>query len=374
MKKQAGFTLVEFLVATIVTIIVLGAAVMIYRDSARGNSVVTQTSDMSDNIRVGMNLIVQDLIQTGTGIPTGGIPIPNTTNAAGCNTGAQVNRPPGSLNLTFQGPNQANAGCNVVLPAIEPGAGLGPAVSSPDGTTAPASDVVTLLYADNSLALDGKSINSAACPLGAIAADGSSATFDLTCVNIGAAGIPVNPGDLIMFSNVNGNCIQTVTSVNGQTLNFAAQDAFDLNGRTTTEAAGTILQLQNLAGGKPNGVYPPTSATRVWMITYYLDNTTDTKHPRLMREVNFNSPQPVAESIEYVQFLFNFADSTATPPVLQSSVPATDNENQIRSVNVSVHARSPMVANSTLSTMKYARTSLDTQITLRSMAYSNAYK
>lgn len=374
MKKQAGFTLVEFLVATIVSLVVLGAAVMIYRDSARANSSVTQTSDMSDNIRVGMNLIVQDLIQTGTGIPTGGIAIPNTTNAAGCNTGMQVNRPPASLKLTFQGPNPANAGCNVVLPAIEPGAALGPAVTSPDGTTSPASDVMTVLYADNSLALDGKSINSAACPLGTIAADGSSVTFDLACVNIGAAGIPVNPGDLIMFSNVNGNCIQTVTSVNAQTLNFAAADAFGLNGRTTTEAAGTILQLQNVAGGKPNGVYPPTSATRIWMITYFLDNTTDAKHPRLMREVNFNAPQPVAESIEYVQFLYNFADGTTPPPVLQASVPATDNENQIRSVNLSLHARSPMVAASTISTMKYARTSLDTHITLRSMAYSNNYQ
>lgn len=374
MKKQAGFTLLEFLVAALVSLIILGAAVMIYRDSARANSSVTQTSDMSDNIRAGMNLIVQDLIQVGTGIPTGGIPIPNTTNAAGCNTSIPVKRPPASLKLTFQGPNSANAGCNVVLPAIEPGAALGPAVNSPDGTTAPASDIVTVLYADNSLALAQKAINGAACPNSTIAANGSSVKFDPACVNIGAAGIPVNPGDLIMFSNVNGNCIQTVTGVDDQTLNFTGGDAFGLNGRTTTEAAGTILQLQNVAGGKPNGVYPPTSATRVWMITYYLDKTTDTQHPRLMREVNFNTPQPVAESIEYVQFLYNFADGTAIPPVLQASVPATNSENQIRSVHVYLNARSPMVSANTMSTMKYSRTSLDTHITLRSMAYSNTYQ
>jgi prepilin-type N-terminal cleavage/methylation domain-containing protein len=371
MKKQAGFTLVEIMVATLVSLIVLGAAVSMFRDSARANSAVAQISDMSDNLRAGMNLIVQDLIQTGTGIPTGGIPIPNTTNAAGCNTGKPVNRPPASLKLTFQGPNSTNPGCNVILPAIEPGGDLGPTVTSPDGTTAPASDVITMLYADNTLALNQKPINGAACPNGAIAADGSSVKFDTSCASIGAAGIPVNGGDLIMFNNSNGTCVQTVTSVNGQTLNFAIKDAFNLNARTTTETAGTILQLQNVVGGNPNGTYPPTSATRIWMITYFLDNTTDPQHPRLMREVNFNAPQPVAESIEYAQFLYNLADGTATPPVHQAGVPAGDNENEIRTVNVYLNARSPMLS---ASTMKYMRTSLDTQVALRSMAYFNTYK
>src|SRR5260221_7837362 len=39
---------------------------------------------------------------------------------------------------------------------------------------------------------------------------------------IGAAGIPVNPGDLLMIYNANNSngVLQTVTSVSGQTLNF----------------------------------------------------------------------------------------------------------------------------------------------------------
>jgi Tfp pilus assembly protein PilW len=376
MKRQSGFTLVEFMIASLVSIVVLGAAVLIVRDSTRANSAVTQSSDMNDNLRAAMNLMVQDLIQTGTGVPTGGIAIPNTINASGCNTGKPVNRPPASLKLTFQGPNSSNPGCNVVLPAIEPGPDLGPTVVSPDGTTAPVSDVITILYGDNSLPLNKTwplPITSTACPKGTIAADGSSAAFDSTCVTLGATGIAVNAGDLIMFSNVNGNCLETVTSVSGQTLNFATKDAFNLNARTTSETAGTILQIQNVAGTppKPNGTYPPTSATRVWMITYYLDNTTDAQHPRLMREVNFNTPQPVAESIEYVQFLFNFADGTTPPPVRQIAVPKGDGENQIRVVNVYLNARSPAIS---ASTMKYMRASLDTQVALRSMAYFNTYK
>src|SRR3979411_2493783 len=108
MKKKSGFTFVELLIPMALTMVALSAPVMIFRDSTKANTNVTQTSDMSDNMRAGLNLIVQDLIQTGTGIPTGGISIPNTPNASGCNTGAKVKRPPAVLNLTFDGPNSAN--------------------------------------------------------------------------------------------------------------------------------------------------------------------------------------------------------------------------------------------------------------------------
>ena len=378
MKKQAGFTLVEIMIAIAVTMIALAAAFMLFRDSTRANNGVTQSSDMSDNLRAGLNLIVQDLIQTGTGIPTGGISIPNTVNAAGCNIGPPVNRPPTTLNITFQGPNATHAGCNVILPAIEPGNNLGPTVTSPDGTSGPRTDIVTLMYGDNTLALVQKAINGASCPGGAISATGLTITFDPACATLGAAGIPVNPGDLLMIYNGNNpnGILQTVTAVSGQTLTFSSGDAFNLNGRTGSATAGTIKQLQNLTGGVPNGTYPPTSATRVWMVTYYLDATTDPVHPMLMRAVNFNTPQPVAETVENLQFAFNFADGTSPAPVNQFTVPTApaptgDNENQIRSVNVYMGARS---TTSAANPGRYVRTNIATQVALRSMAYFNTYK
>jgi prepilin-type N-terminal cleavage/methylation domain-containing protein len=373
MKKNSGFTLIEIMVAMAVSMVALGAAVLMFRDSTKANNNVSQAADMSDNIRAGLNMIVQDLIQTGTGIPVGGISIPNTPNAAGCNTGRPVNRPPAVLGLTFQGPNALTPGCNVILPAIEPGPDLGPTVVSPDGTRGPTSDIITLMYADNTLALDQKAINGPNCPNGTIAANGSSITFDPNCVVIGAAGIPVNPGDLIMIYNaINPNgVLQTVTSVGGETLNFAGGDAFSLNGRTTSETAGTIKQLQN-----PDGTYPATSCTRIWMITYYIDAVTAPNTPMLMRAINFNAPQPVAESFENLQFAFNLDDGTTPPPVNQGAVPIVpaptgDNENQIRSVNVYVGARS---ANRSSNVSSYLRTNLTTQVALRSMAYFNTYK
>src|SRR6266849_3678998 len=101
MTKKSGFTLVEIMVAIAVTMIALATAVLLLRDSTRANSNVTQTADMSDNLRAGLNLI---------------------------------------------------------LPAIEPGNNLGPTVTSPDGTSGPRTDIITILYADNTLALNQKAI------------------------------------------------------------------------------------------------------------------------------------------------------------------------------------------------------------------------
>jgi prepilin-type N-terminal cleavage/methylation domain-containing protein len=370
-KRQTGFTLVEMMVAMAVTVIVLGGAMVVFRDSTQTNRSVNQTADMSDNTRAGVNMVVQDLILTGSGVPTGGIAVPNTVDATGCNKGVPINRPPAVLGLVFAGPTTARAGCNVVLPAIEPGPNLGPIVTSSDGTTGQKSDVVTILYADNTIPLNTIAINDPKCKAGSIAADGSTVTFDATCQPLGAAGIPISAGDLIMFNNANGSALQTVTSVGGQTLAFAANDAFNLNGRTAKDTAGTILQLQNIVGGKANGTYPATSATRVWMVTYYLDNLTDPLHPRLMRESNFNTPQIVSESVETLQFSFNLVDGTNPSPVNQRNVPINDNENQIRSVNVYLGSRSAMVA---AGTSKFLRTNQSTQVALRSMAYFNTYQ
>jgi len=96
-----------------------------------------------------------------------------------------------------------------------------------------------------------------------------------------------------MFQNANGATIQTVTAVNGQALTFAgggAGDAFALN--ASGKPSGTIINIRN-----GDGTFPPTTASRVWMITYYLD-TTNQKRPLLMRQVNFRPATPVAEVIE----------------------------------------------------------------------------
>jgi hypothetical protein len=371
------------MVAMGITMVILYAAVQAFRDASQTNQLVTSNADMTDNLRAGLNLIEQDLQQTGTGIPVGGIPIPYTSNnstTAPCGTTPAINRPVLNGKTTFPA-------CNSTLPAIEPGQAIGPLITAPDATAGnpsnPSSftDEVTILYADNSVSLDAKPINKPAtagppsdpgCPAGQLKLSGNSlaVTFDSSCVNLTTAGIQIQPGDLIMFSNTNGSALLAVTAVSGQVLTFASGDAFGLNGRT--EAGGTInyLMTSKTCSGAP-ACFPPTLATRIWMITYYLDNTSSPPFVRLVRQVNFNAPSPVGETLENMQFTYNYVDG-ATNPSNQPGVPTGNNESQIRSVNVFLGARSGYITHQGDRSL-YSRNNLVTQISLRSMAYVNRY-
>jgi len=363
MRKQIGFTLIEFMVAMGISLVALAATMLAFKDATNTNQSVTLKSDLSDNLRAGVNLIEQDLIVAGTGIPTGGIPVPYTPGPPSClgSGGAPINRPNLTGSLTFPI-------CNVSLNAIEPGSLLGPPITSPDSAAGGNTDLITMLYADNTLALNARMINEPAiganpgCPAGSITSNGQVVTFDSTCIAFSPTGVQINPGDLIMFTNTKGNAIEEVTSVSGQTLRFAAGDGLNLNGRTDPQ--GTMTQLE------VGGAFPPTTATRIWMITYYLDNVTDPLHVRLIRRINWNPGQPVGETIENLQFKYNFVDGV-TNPSGQTNIPAGLSESQIRSVDVILGARStnPWGQNHT-----YLRSNFMTQVSLRSMAYVNRYK
>jgi hypothetical protein len=192
-------------------------------------------------------------------------------------------------------------------------------------------------------------------------------TFDVNCVNLTVANnsrITISPGDLILFTNNKGMAMLTVSGVAGQVLTFKPGDAFDLNGRN--DAGGTINQLQS------GGVFPTTLATRIWMITYYLDNVTAPPYTRLIRQVNFNPPTPVGETLENLQFTYNFVDGVNNP-TNQPAVPAGNSESNIRSVNVYLGARSSHAVREG-SQLIYARSNLMTQVSLRSLALVNRYK
>ncbi len=379
----AGFTLIELMMAMSVTMILLYAAVLAFRDAQQTNSIVTESADMTSNLRGGLNNIIQDLQQAGTGIPTGGIPIPFTSNGsttAPCGTTAPINRPILGGAGTFPP-------CNAVLNAVEPGNMLGPPITAPDATTGTVQNVnsitdeITVLYADNTAGLEAKPINqpatttppSVGCPNGNLKLTGNQLqiTFDATnCVNLAAAGITIQAGDLIMLNNSLGTAIVYVTNISGQTLTFGAGDPFKLNGRT--EASGTVNQLMPTGCSGAPTCFPATTATRVWMISYYLDNIASPPYIRLVRQVNFNTPTPVGETLENLQFTYNFVDGAANPSN-QPTVPVGNSESQIRTVNVYLAARSSYRMNHGSKSL-YSRNNLMTQVSLRSMAYTNKYQ
>jgi len=385
-KKFTGFTLIELLIAMGVTTILLYAAVIAFHDASQSNQLVAQGADMSENLRSGLNMIILDLQQAGTGIPTGGISIPFT---APCGTTPAINRPILGGTSTFPYPG---ATCESTIPAVEPGNAMGPFITAPDATSGNAqnpnsiTDEITMLYADNTAGLDGVPINQpasagppavAGCPNGSLQLTGTTltATFDINCVNISSTTtanlVTIHTGDLIMFSNTKGNTLLTVTGISGQVLTFAAGDAFKLNGRS--EAGGTIqyLQTSSTCGGTP-ACFPVTLATRIWMITYYLDNVTSPPYTRLIRQVNLNSPTPVGETMENLQFTYNFVDGV-TNPTNQNSVPTGNSEANIRSVDVYLASRSSHSISQSNKAI-YSRSNLMTQVSLRSLAYVNRYQ
>ncbi len=390
-RKLAGFTLIELMIAMAVTMILLYAAVLAFRDASLTNQVVTLNADMADNLRSGLNMLQTDLQQAGSGMPTGGIPIPYTSNnsaTAPCGTTAPPNRP--VLNGTTTFPP-----CNSTFPSVEPGSALGPLITAPDATTGlpsnPSSytDEITVFYADN-LGLDARPINAQAtaspanpgCPNGKLTLSGTTVTavFDGTtlnssgnynCVNFAKQGITINIGDLIMFSNSLGETVLAVTGINGQTLTFSAGDLYNLNGRS--DPGGTINQLQNNGCGGANSCFTNTTATRVWMVSYYLDNVSSPPYVRLIRQVGLypGSATPVGETLENLQFTYNFVDGL-TNPSNQATVPAGDTESEIMSVNVYLAARSSYKERQGNNTF-YSRDNLMTQVSIRGNAYSNQF-
>src|SRR2546421_1846392 len=130
-NSQAGFSLLEGLAATAIGLIVVGTAMTTFKDAMGMTNVATNLGDASQNLRGGTNLLVRDLTETGRGIPTGGIPIPNGAGAG------PINRPsPPGTPYVFE--NVAAT----TLPAVTTGGSKGPLI---DGR---ATDMVTLLTID----------------------------------------------------------------------------------------------------------------------------------------------------------------------------------------------------------------------------------
>ena len=332
--REQGFGLLELLIGIGLTLVILTTTMVALNDGVRLSNAAQSISEMRHNGRNGLNLMTRDLIQTGQGIPTGGIPIPS-----GAGVTPIVRPGPGVLSYV--------AG-TVVLPALTPGPAQGPVVKGR------LTDIISLLYADQTLDLDE-------FPLSAIAADGSTMTVN-AATSITDADDGIATGDLILFSNPLGHAVQQVTGVAGQIVTFGATDSMNLNQRAAP--AGTIMQLQDAPDS-----FPMTTARRIWMITYFVDNA-DPAAPKLMRVVNNGTPRPIALDIEDIQFTFDLVDGYTNPADVESP-PVGNSPAQIRKVNVLLATRSHK---QNAATGRYQYQTLTTQVALRSLSFIDRYQ
>jgi prepilin-type N-terminal cleavage/methylation domain-containing protein len=379
MKRQKGFSLIEVLIATAVMVGIVGATVGALTDATHATQAVVLMADTQENLRAGLNYITRDLTQAGEGIPQGGIILPST-GVVWPGTGGNFS---GGTSFT---------GNWSVLPAISPGYQRGPITSTSNVKT----DVLTIAYGDTTLQdtnftpahwLNEYPINlTSSCPLGSISNSGSApnitttVTFDAThCVHISTGNTSLSVGDLILLQNNASSCsggysivasaacdtnanggsmaLRTITAVNTttNTITMAHGDAFGLNGGATVSTASTW------------------TATRVWMITYYIDNSNSLR-PQLMREVNLKGANAVGDVIENLQVFYDMLDPNANPPAILSpqeqESPAIANLPYIRDAYVFLAARSE---SSYSSTGKYFRNNLETVVSIRGLAFYNEY-
>ena len=386
MKRENGFTLIEMMVAMFIMIAVVAAATGAIIQAQHVSEAVALEGNVQENLRAGMHFIVRDLTQAGEGVPAAGISIPNTAGGV-----SNVVRPGTAVASIFEDAS-VPANTYTTLPPVIPGNTLGSVVTTVNPATGAVlaggfnTDIVTILYADNTLVssaggaaaplLTAAPVTSAAAPVcaGTITATGSSVTLAPACFTLPGGPTPITTGNLIMFHNINGTALEYVTSVAGQVINFAAADPAGLN--QTGLPNGTVANLAV--------AITPTTITRVWMVTYYLDVVTNPAKPQLIRQVNYpnypaaapaNPPQPVAEVIENLQFSFDIVNSQdpagtyglVGPGDAPTSI-APDTPFAFRAVNTYLGGRSEYPYTMT-NPPQFLRNSLSTQVSIRSLSF-----
>ena len=183
LSSAAGYSLIELVITMAIFTVIMGATMSGLSDVIKGNETVLQMANMNNSIRAGMDLMVRDFLQVGSGLPAGhAVSIPN---GAGAVAGAD-SRPAGDQ-LRHQRHDPAGGGS-------QPAAG--PTINGVQ------TDVVTVLMADNAF-LDVQ--------LSAIS--DTSATVAGPGTNLSAGPDRVTAGQLMMVSKGSFNTLVQVTAV-----------------------------------------------------------------------------------------------------------------------------------------------------------------
>jgi len=186
---------------------------------------------------------------------------------------------------------------------------------------------VTVAYRDPNSNLDEY-------PLTEVSVSGNQIRFDTnTSPSYDDPDTGVKSGDVLLLCNMNGCAAGAVTNVqaaNGY-VDFGA-DPLDMN--QSAAAFGNISSIMNPAS--------ETRAFRLLVVTYYID-ASNPDALRLMRQVNAHPPQVAAFNVENLQMSYDIFDKNSST-VTNNLSDAGGTPNQIRKINMSLGARSPLEA------------------------------
>ena len=387
-NNQSGFTLIEMMLTMGLTLIIMASTMAAMSNAIRASEVASLTTGMNQGLRTAMDIIVRDMLQVGQGLPSGRtIDIPN-------GTGATQIRLPGAPTVASPGTGDPPAirympSGATEMTAIIPGYQLGPTINGVR------TDVITMVQADGAFlsTISDYDVNLTALTNTTMTVDPS---VDIS--NGGADDLKV--GDLIMLMKATSTTLVEITALDGvQTATFGyptGGDALNLN--QTAAAQGTLTAHRAIAPADTctgTGCFIPTTATRVRLVSYYIDTITTPERPRLVRRINNGSCSncstvynnlagtAVAFDVENLQISYDLVDGVGNPSGVKftaadlagttggACAPNPCSPNQIRKINVTITGRS---RTSMRQTRQYFRNTLTTQVSLRSMSFMDRYK
>ena len=79
LRNESGFSLVEALVAMLITLVVLSAAFGAFKSMADVHTASVHSVEVTQNLQSSLTMIRRDLQRTGQGVPNTGIPVPADT-------------------------------------------------------------------------------------------------------------------------------------------------------------------------------------------------------------------------------------------------------------------------------------------------------
>jgi prepilin-type N-terminal cleavage/methylation domain-containing protein len=392
-NSSRGFSLIELLVSLAVGTLIVGSAVQLFTKGMNATFVVSQRAEMQQDLRATSDLMFKDISLAGAGnLPTSGILLPSAAGkplygfAPSC---AVTNNCAPGPGIPYPCVVKGAVPCNPTMFGLIPGFQMG--IKVPGSATN--SDVITVVYTDNVLALPCYTINVITATsitlqlpvvLPASCAPPQPAPQPVVTTPATAGGLV--PGDVVLVqSTVAGNTALVVAEVTGVVANggnnytvaFAAADPLNMN--QPGAASASLAQLVCVLGACPT----TATVTRIFVTSYYLWMMPDplgvgVGTPTLMRQVNGQTPVPVQESVVNLQFTYDTYDASGNllNAVGDGGYSVGTSFNEIRKINlVHLTTRSQVAGakSGLMITNGYQTFDTQTSISARNLSYQQRY-
>ena len=362
-RNQAGFSLVELIIAALVMVIITGGVMSLMKSSMMIATASYEMTDAQENLRTAQEYINRDLLNSGDGLKSMTVirlpdafvksyltlnPIVDPVDLTP--QGAVNNMPAGIINFGILTSDNNVAAGTVVTRAV-------PAVTVRTLADGTGTDRQTILEIDRQF--NEIPINPGVANSGSINAAGTIVTLPT-----GTTTTQFNVGEIYFFSSTVGGTFATITDINSaaRTLTFAVGGA-DLN-------YGLNLATDNNLKAISNSGALAASLQRVQIIHYYVNSNSF-----LMRRVfgvqgaTFRD-SIIAEHVLNVQFKYSLETTDAAGNVLQpTSVLANKAERlRVRQVEVNVSVETPHVLQNNVT----SKLSMTTSTSVRNMQFRRA--